>query len=144
MHILFFMRDLQRARERTWLNLLLLAAVTAFFVMSANLYRNSVENLNQMEETYSTIAVMELYGDVDRYGQLTAPEAETYDGYYSVGVSGYDFSSIVSTACVEEYDLRARYAAYIPGRYARGDSSGYLCSVDHIFSESCRFTEQLV
>lgn len=132
MNIRLFGQQLLRSKTRTVLYLVVLAAATAFFVMSANLYRNSVENLNQVEETYSTIAVMELYGDVDRYGQLTAPDAETYDGYYSVGVNGYDFSSIVSTTCVEDYDLRARYAAYIPGRYARRNNSGYLCSFDHI------------
>ena len=132
MNIFFFIRHLQRAKKRTLLSTLLITAVTAFFVMSMNLHRNSVDNLARVEENYTTIAVMELYGDVDKYGQLTDPEAETHDGYYSVGANGYDLSKIVSAASVEKYDLRTRYAAYIPNRYARNNSDGYLCSTDHI------------
>lgn len=132
MSVKFFLQQLLRSPKRTMLNLFLLAAVTAFFVMSLNLYHNSVDNLARVEENYTTIAVMELYGDVDKYGQLTDPDAESHDGYYSVGVRGYDFSEIVSVDCVEKYDLRSRYAAYIPDCYARGNDGLYLCSIDHI------------
>ena len=132
MSIRLFLKQQQRSLKRTLLNILLLTVTTAFFVMSMNLYRNSVDNLARVEENYTTIAVMELYGDVDKYGQLTDPDAETHDGYYSVGVNGYDLSKIVSADCVEKHDLRTRYAAYIPNRYARNNSDGYLCSTDHI------------
>ena len=60
MSIRLFLRQQQRNLKRTLLNILLLTAAIAFFVMSLNLYQNSVQNLRNAEEAYSTIAVMEL------------------------------------------------------------------------------------
>ena len=113
-----FFQQLRRSRGRTWLNILLLAAAVAFFVMSANLYKNSVTNLRVVEDTYSTIAVMELYGNINKFGELTDRTAEDFVGYHACSVDGYDFANIVAAECVEKYDLRSRYGAYIPGEYA--------------------------
>lgn len=118
MNIRLFGQQLLRSKTRTVLYPVVLAAATAFFVMSANLYSNSITNLQIVEDTYSTIAVMELYGNIDEFGQLTDPTAEDSVGYHACSVDGYDFSEIVAADCVEKYDLRSRYGAYIPGEYA--------------------------
>lgn len=60
MHMKIFMQQLRRGKKRTGLYILLLSAVMAFFVMSVNLYKNSVTNLESVEENYSTVALMEL------------------------------------------------------------------------------------
>ena len=73
MSIRIFFQQLRRNSSRTWLNILLLAAAVAFFVMSLNLHQNSVRNIREAEDAYSTIAVMEIYGDVDQYGNLAEP-----------------------------------------------------------------------
>ena len=118
MQVKIFFQQLRRNSRRTWLNILLLTAAVAFFVMSANLYKNSVTNLRVVEDTYSTIAVMELYGNINKFGELTDRTAEDSVGYHACSVDGYDFANIVATECVEKYDLRSRYGAYIPGEYA--------------------------
>ena len=118
MQVKIFFQQLRRNSRRTWLNILLLTAAVAFFVMSANLYKNSVTNLQVVEDTYSTIAVMELYGNINKFGELTDRAAEDSVGYHACSVDGYDFSDIVATDCVEKYDLRSRYGVYIPGEYA--------------------------
>lgn len=108
-----FLQQLKRGRTRTTLYILLLTAVTAFFVMSVNLYRISTQNLASLHDTYSTIAVMELMGDVNTFGELTEPGNENYLGYKSVAVNGYDFSEIVAADSVKDWDLREQYGAYI-------------------------------
>ncbi len=116
-----FSRQLRRSVKTVFLNGVILAVTGAFFVMSLNLYSSSVRNLQQAEDTYSTIAVMELYGDVNDRGQLTAPGAEDYQGYLSVAVEDYDLEPILNAPGVIGHDLRARCAAYIeghPSRYA--------------------------
>ena len=118
MNIKFFGQQLLRNKIRTMLYLIVLSSVTAFFVMSTNLYRNSITNLQVVEDTYSTIAVMELYGNINKFGELTDRAAEDSVGYHACSVDGYDFSDIVTTDCVEKYDLRSRYGVYIPGEYA--------------------------
>lgn len=113
MYFKIFLQQLKRGGKRTALYILLLTAVTAFFVMSVNLYRSSTQNLASLEDTYSTIAVMELKGDVNYWGELTEPGRESYMGYKSVAVNGYDFSKIVSADSVIDWDLREQYGAYI-------------------------------
>ena len=115
MNIKFFGQQLLRNKIRTMLYLIVLSSVTAFFVMSTNLYRNSITNLQVVEDTYSTIAVMELYGNINKFGELTDRTAEDSVGYHACSVDGYDFSDVVTADCVEKYDLRSRYAVYIPG-----------------------------
>ena len=111
MSIRLFLKQQQRSLKRTLLNILLLTAAVAFFVMSLNLFQNSVQNLQNAEEAYSTIAVMELYGDVNRKGNLASIEDEDYAGYRAVGVDTYDISQIVSASGVTDYDVRNRYGA---------------------------------
>ena len=118
MGIKFFSQQLFRGKIRAMLYLIVLSSVTAFFVMSVNLYKNSITNLRVVEDTYSTIAVMELYGNINKFGELTERTAEDSVGYHACSVDGYDFSDIVAAECVEKYDLRSRYGAYIPGEYA--------------------------
>lgn len=122
--IRFFWEQIVRSRLRLGLNCLLLTVVIAFFVMSMNLYESSIANLQKADETYSTIALMEIQGDIDSTGQLADPLAEDYAGFQSVGVKGYDISDIVGADEVLRYDLRSRYGAYIPGCVAmREDGS---------------------
>lgn len=109
-----FLRQLQRGWKRTLLNMLLLAAVTAFFAMSVNLYANSRRNIRLAEETYSTIAVTELYADVDKYGNVLTDLSDGYAGYLPTAVKGYDLTGIVASEYVEDWDLRTRWGAYIP------------------------------
>ena len=118
MSIRLFFTQLRRNSSRTWLNILLLAAAVAFFVMSLNLHQNSVRNIQEAEDAYSTIAVMEIYGDIDKYGNLAEPYSEEHVGYKSVAVEGFDFSQVVNSVGVIDWDLRAKYAAYIEGEIA--------------------------
>ena len=107
-----FIEQLKRSKK-TVVYLCLLAIATAFFVMSVNLYANSSGNLKVAEEAFSTLAVTELYGEVDRYGNLVERNSEEHIGYKAVGVKGYDFSEIIDSEYVESYDFRTYYGAYI-------------------------------
>lgn len=112
MHYRIFIDQLKR-NKKTTIYLCLLLVLTAFFVTSVNLYYNSNGNLNVAEESFSTLAVTELYGDVDRYGNLVEKNSEEHIGYQAVGVKGYDFREIVNSESVESYDLRTYYGAYM-------------------------------
>ena len=68
--IRIFAQQLLRGKKRLILNIALLITTTAFFVMSLNLYQNSNQNLRLVEESYSTIAAAEIYGDVNSAGEL--------------------------------------------------------------------------
>ena len=68
MHRKIFIEQLKRSKKTVVYFWLLLIAAT-FFVTSMNLYRNSIRNLQTSESTFSTLAVTELYGEVDRYGE---------------------------------------------------------------------------
>ena len=107
-----FIEQLKRSKK-TVVYLCLLGIATAFFVMSIILYANSSGNLKVAEEAFSTLAVTELYGEVDKYGNLVERNSEEHIGYEAVGVRGYDFSEIVSSEYVESYDLRTNYGAFI-------------------------------
>ena len=107
-----FIEQLKRSKK-TVVYLCLLAIATAFFVMSMNLYANSSGNLKVAEEAFSTLAVTELYGEVDKYGNLVERNSEEHIGYEAVGVKGYDFSEIIDSEYVESYDFRTYYGAYI-------------------------------
>lgn len=117
MHHKIFLKQMKRSKK-TILYLLLLFAVTAFFVTSVNLYQNSIHNLKVSEETFSTLAVTEIYGEVDKYGELVEPNSEEHIGYRAVGVKGYDVREILDSEAVESYDLRSHYGAYIEGHPA--------------------------
>lgn len=117
MHHKIFFKQMKRSKK-TILYLLLLFAVTAFFVTSVNLYQNSIHNLKVSEETFSTLAVTEIYGEVDKYGELVEPNSEEHIGYQAVGVKGYDVRDILDSEAVESYDLRSYYGAYIEGHPA--------------------------
>ncbi len=113
--IRIFSRQLLRSKKRLILNILLLTAVTAFFVMSLNLYWNTTENLQKAEDAYSTIATVEVYGDVNSAGDLVLPGTEGYVGYHLLNAAGMDFSALLAPDYVIGSDLRWRCAAYIPG-----------------------------
>ena len=116
-------QQLKRSRK-TLLYILLLIVATAFFVTSINLYYNSTANLKKAEETYSTLAVTELYGDVDKYGNLVAENSETHVGYKAVAAKGYNFSDILDSEAVESWDLRTQYGAYIENVPALNGENG--------------------
>lgn len=132
MHIRIFMMQLRRGKKRTGLYILLLTVVVMFFVMSVNLYYNSRNNLKEVEENYSTLAIMELYGEVNQYGELVEPYSETHKGYKSVAVEGYDISQIVAADGVIGWDLRSKYAAYIENEPAMWDKNTTIADFDTI------------
>ena len=68
MHRKIFIEQRKRSRKTVFYILLLIVA-TAFFVTSMKLYRNSIRNLRISENICSTLAVTELYGEVDQYGK---------------------------------------------------------------------------
>jgi len=125
MGIRLFLKQQQRNLKRTLLNILLLMSAIAFFVMSVNLYQNSVRNLETAEDAFTTIALMELQGNIDQYGNLAAPDDDSFVGEKSVTVYGYDLSAIIGAEGVAAYDLRSHYGAYIPEQPAL-EKVGYL------------------
>jgi hypothetical protein len=118
MSIQIFLKQTLRAKARLILNVLLLAAVTAFFVISVNLYQNSTSNLQAVEGAYSTIGAMEFYGNVNTQGQLVSASDPTSVGNHLLTVFGYDLSTLTDHSAVKSYDWRYRCAAYIPGTTA--------------------------
>lgn len=128
---LVVIKQLKRSCQAV-LYIFIICIITAFFCMSLNLYQNSRENIRHADETYSTIAVMELYGNIDQQGNLVNPNNEACIGWYATGVSNYDLSAITKSDCVERIDLRSKYGAYIPGQIAREDGGWFLCWTDHI------------
>ena len=113
--IQIFLLQTRRGTKRLALQLVLLCTVTAFFVVSLNLYQNSVLNLQAVEDTYSTIATMEIYGDVNVEGDLVLPSAADRVGRFLLTRYGYDLSPLLELPMVQNIDLRYRCAAYIPG-----------------------------
>lgn len=112
-----FMDQVKRSKKTVvYVCLLLISA--AFFVSSMNLYQNSARNLRIAENTFSTLAVIELCGEVDKYGQLVERNSDEHIGYKAVGVMGYDFSDITDSEAVESWDLRTHYGACIEGHPA--------------------------
>lgn len=119
-----------RSKKRLLLNLFLLLAVTAFFCMSVNLYKNSVDNLQKADETYSTIAIMELHGSVNSSGELLE---EPNGRMRQVAVTGYDYSPILEASGVIKHDLRSKYGIVIDGTIAMGsDGTNPLTEYDII------------
>ena len=108
------LRQLFRKPTRTALYLAVLILLTAFFCTSLNLYMNSANNIRLANEAYSTIAIMELYADVDEIGRLVKDitHENHYAGYHATTVYNYDLEPIVTAPSVIKYDLRARYGAY--------------------------------
>ncbi len=137
------LRQTLRVPARTALYLLLIAILTAFFALSLNLWRNSQANLKLADEAYQTIAVMELYADVDERGRPVTDlrSAENYAGYLPTDVTGYDLAPIVSAPGVLSYDLRTRYGAYVPGALALRPFAGSPNQNDLFFQHNLiRFT----
>ncbi len=113
--IQIFLKQTRRSTKRLVLQLVLLCAATSFFVVSLNLYQNSMQNLQTVEDTYSTIAAVEFYGNVDNRGNLVSPSDETSVGYHLLNARGFDLSPLLELDAVTDYDLRYRCGAYIPG-----------------------------
>ena len=110
-----FFKQTVRAKTRLWLSLVLLCAVVAFFVISLNLYYNGAQNLHTVENTYHTIAGMEIYGYVDAQGNLVDPGDESCVGRHLLSLDDYDFSELLALDMVKNIELRTRVGAYIPG-----------------------------
>ena len=125
MSIQIFLKQTMRAKIRLILNILLLTATAAFFVISANLYQNSTRNLQLVENAYSTIGAMEIYGNVNAQGQLVSASDPASVGNHLLTAFDYDLSPLTNHSAVQSYDWRYRCAAYIPGTTA----------VDYRFSE---------
>ncbi len=113
-HIQIFLRQMMRGKARLVLNLVLLCAAVAFFVVSLNLYQNSRSNLLTVEDAYKTIATMEIYGDVNAAGDLVQPGDADRVGRFLLTRYGYDLSPLQKLPMVRGIDLRYRCAAYIP------------------------------
>jgi ABC-type antimicrobial peptide transport system permease subunit len=113
-HVQIFLKQTRRSTKRLALQLVLLCAVTVFFVVSLNLYCNSRSNLLAVEDAYKTIATMEIYGDVNKKGELVNPGDETFVGRYLLSPEDFDLSTVLNLPGVIGYDLRPRYVAYLP------------------------------
>ena len=116
--IQIFFKQTQRGTKRLALQLILLCAAVAFFVVSLNLHHNSSGNLLTVENTYTTIATMEIYGDVNKMGELVHPGDKACVGRHWLSVEEYDLSPLLALDSVERIDLRTRVGAYIPGQIA--------------------------
>ena len=114
-HIQIFLKQTRRGTKRLVLQLVLLCAATAFFVVSLNLYANSMNNLHTVEDTYTTIATMEIYGYVNNAGELVHPGDESCVGCHWLSAEDYDLSPLLALDSVKSIDLRTRVGAYIPG-----------------------------
>ena len=66
------LRQLTRKPARIIIFILILVLLTAFFCVSLNLYMNSINNIKHADEAFSTIAVMELYADMDENGNVVS------------------------------------------------------------------------
>lgn len=117
-HIQIFLRQMLRGKKRLILNVLLLTVATAFFIMSLNLYQNSRDNLQKVEDNYITLGLPAIFGNVDRFGNLVSADDPDYKGYHVLSVTDFDLSQLTDLAQVLRYDLRYRCAAYIPGQIA--------------------------
>ena len=132
------LKQLFRKPIRTVLYILVLVLLTAFFCTSLNLYRDSQHNLQMANDTYTTIAIMELYADVDSRGNIISDvtKAEDYAGYHALTVYGYDLEPIITAPSVKKYELRARYGAFnednIAVRYNDKKQAIPICSEDII------------
>lgn len=115
--IRIFLKQTLRGKKRLMLNAVLLFAVTAFFVLSMNLYGNSTHNLQAVENAYTTLAAVEFYGTVDAKGNLVSPSDPASVGNHQITVTTgkYDLSTLLALDMVSGYDLRPRFCAYIPG-----------------------------
>ena len=113
--IQIFLKQTRRSTKRLALQLVLLCAVTVFFVVSLNLYCNSRSNLLAVEDAYKTIATMEIYGDVNEAGELVHPGEKACVGRHLLSVEDYDLSLLLALDSVKNIDLRTRVGAYIPG-----------------------------
>ena len=132
------LKQLFRKPIRTVLCILVLVLLTAFFCTSLNLYMDSRHNLQLANDTYTTIAIMELYADVDSRGNIIndVTKAEDYAGYHALTVYGYDLEPIITAPSVKKYELRARYGAFsednIAVRYNDKKQAIPICSEDII------------
>ncbi len=132
------LKQLFRKPMRTVLCILVLILLTAFFCTSLNLYMDSQHNLQLANDTYTTIAVMELYADVDSRGNIIndVTKAEDYAGYHALTVYGYDLEPIITAPSVKKYELRARYGAFsednIAVRYNDKKQAVPICNDDVI------------
>ena len=132
------LKQLFRKPIRTVLCILVLVLLTAFFCTSLNLYMDSQHNLQLANDTYTTIAIMELYADVDSRGNIISDvtKAEDYAGYHALTVYGYDLEPIITAPSVKKYDLRARYGAFnednIAVRYNDKKQAVPICNEDII------------
>ncbi len=113
--IQIFLKQTRRSTKRLVLQLVLLCCMTAFFAVSLNLYSNSIRNLRSVEDAYTTIATMEIYGDVNQAGELVHPGDEACVGRHLLSVEDYDLSPLLALDSVKRIDLRTRVGAYIPG-----------------------------
>ncbi len=132
------LKQLFRKPIRTVLYILVLVLLTAFFCTSLNLYMDSRHNLQLANDTYTTIAIMELYADVDSRGNIISDvtKAEDYAGYHALTVYGYDLEPIITAPSVKKYELRARYGAFsednIAVRYNDKKQAVPICNEDII------------
>ena len=122
------LRQLFRKPARVIIFILILVLLTAFFCVSLNLYANSMRNLKLADNAYTTIAVMEIYADVDKNGNVIYGDianAQSYMGRESVSVFGFDIQPILSAPGVKGYDRRMLYGGYSPDNIALNENGIY-------------------
>ncbi len=130
--------QLKRAPWRTGLFLVLLAIATAFFCLSANLYRNSNRNITAAADSFSTISVLEFYEKRNKDGEKVDVGADGYIGVFSVFEEDIDWDRLSKLPGVKNIDLRQALCAYIPGAF-------FYYSIDRMGDrERLGFTEDLL
>ena len=131
--IQIFLKQTLRSTNRLILQLVLLCAAVAFFVVSLNLCVNSMRNLQTVENSYTTIATMEIRGYVNKAGELVSSGAEDCVGYHCLSVEDYDLSFLLELEGVKSIDFRTRVGAYIPENIEveqQNDGAVQLCCSD--------------
>ncbi len=106
--------QLKRAPWRTALFLVLLAIATAFFCLSANLYLNSQDNIGKSDDAFSTVAYLEFFRDMDRYGNSAAPFSNEYRGRFITAIDDLNTEILTSLPYVKSLDQRRLLSAYAP------------------------------
>ena len=109
--------QLKRAPWRTALFLVLLAIATAFFCLSANLYRNSNRNITAAADSFSTIGIFEFYEKRNKDGEKVDVGAEGYIGVFSVFEEDIDWDRLSKLPGVKKIDLRQALCAFIPDAF---------------------------
>lgn len=93
---------------------ILLLISSAFFCLSANLYRNSFQNLQTADDTFSTVAYFEVFGYPAGYQEALQTTGKTAADPILTVADDFDFDAISCLPGATSVDLRRKVGGYIP------------------------------